>query len=646
MLKKILIGTGIFFFLLLAALILLPYLFRPQLESLVKDEINKSVNATINWSKFGISIFKDFPNITVSLNDFSIINKAPFAGDTLAYAGSLDLSLDIMTVIKGETYDIKAIFINSPKVRALKNAKGNVNWDIMKDTGKKDEKKPETETAYSIKLRVFEINKGDIVYKDDSSKMLVQLNNLNIHAKGDFSQDNFLLRSNTAIDALTLQSGSTAYLSKTNVQLKADLDINQITNTYTFKENEMKLNALTLGLDGFLKMKEDDSYEMDVKLNTKETEFKTLLSLIPAIYKKDFKDLTADGKFTMSAFAKGIYKGEKYPAFGLNLDVNNAKFKYPSVPTAVQNIFIDLKITNPGGNLDNTVIDLSKLSANVDSDPFLLKVKIKKPISDPDIDAAVKGRLNLSKLPSYYPMEGVEKMSGILNADVEVKGRLSAIEKQRYQDFHAKGNADLRTFSYVSKDLPAPLSIAVMQLSFNPQNVTVSNLDLKLGKSDFKANGSLDNLLNYIFSDETLKGTLAVNSNNIDLNEFMTANETSANETSAKETDAKDTVLNVKVPDNIDFTLNGNFKRILYDKIELKNVKGSLTVRDQTVRISNLSANLFDGSAIINGSYATKNPGNPEIAFDYDLKNISFQDAYKCAHHGARQRTFFLDHEY
>jgi len=623
MLKKILIGFVIFIVILLGALVALPYLFKDKIEALAKEEINKNVNAVINWGDFGISVFKDFPNITVSLENFTVINKMPFAGDTLASIGSLDVSLDIMSVIKGEKYDVKGIFINEPRIKAIINKEGKANWDIAVDTGKKETAAAEP-AAYSVALRAFEINKGYVSFDDDSSDIFLEADNINIEAKGDFTQDNFLLRSNTAIDKLTYESGAVAYLKEAALNLKADVDVNQTTSTYTFKENELELNALTLGLDGFVKMNTDDSYDLDVKLNSKQTEFKTLLSLLPAVYKKDFENVKADGKLTLAAFAKGKYKEENYPAFGVDLKVDNAMFQYPAVPTAVKNIFIDLNVKHPGGDLDNMVINLSKLAANIGADPFLLKAIVKHPISDPDIDAALKGRIDLSKVPDYYPVEGMEKISGIVNADVEAKGRLSAIEQERYSDFDARGNIDVRSLNYVSKDLPAPLSITTMQMKFNPQNVTVSNLNMKLGKSDFRASGSLDNLLNYMFADDKLKGSFDVNSNSIDLNEFMAENP--ATEGAAA---AEDSVLAVAVPDNIDFTLNGNFKRIQYENIELKNVTGSLIVRDETIRLSNITANIFDGSAVINGSYATRLPGNPQIAFDYDLKNISIQDAFK-----------------
>ncbi len=622
MFKKIVIGISIFILLLFAALVAFPFLFKDKIVATIKEEINKNVDAKVDFGDFGLSIFKDFPNLNFSIQDVSVINLKPFEGDTLAFVGAFNISLDIMSVIKGDVYDVKSIAINNALVNAKKNKEGKVNWDIMKPA---DAQADTTEASpFNLKLRKFIISESNIVFQDDSSSLFSAIQNLNINANGDFTQDIFILNSNTTIEKLTYTDGAASYLKDAAISLKADVEINQPNNKYTFKENELKVNDLTLGLDGYVIMNETD-YDLDVKLITKQTDFKTLLSLIPNIYKKDFESVKASGKLALSAFAKGKYSDIVYPAFGLNLDVDNATFQYPAVPTAVKNIFIDLKVNNSGGNLDNTVVDLSRFSMTVDNDPFSVKAYVTTPISDPNIDASAKGKLDLRKVPSYYPMEELKSISGILNADVNAKGRLSAIEQERYQDFNASGKIDLKNFRYESADLPAALSISNMLLTFNPKNVTLSEFSARVGKSDFSANGTLDNLLNYVFADDMLKGTLSVRSNNINLNEFMTDNA----EAESNSATSSDSVLNISVPKNIDFTLNAIANNILYDKIELKNASVILLVKDEAVRINNLNSNAFGGSILANGSYSTKNPGNPEIYFDYDLKNIDFQQAYK-----------------
>src|SRR5690606_22449218 len=112
--------------------------------------------------------------------------------------------------------------------------------------------------------------------------------------------------------------------------------------------------------------------------------------------------------------------------------------------------------------------------------------------------------------------------SGILDADVKAKGNKSAIDKQQYQNFNAAGQMLASNFIYTGKAVAKPVSISSAKMTFNPQNITLANLNAKVGKSDFAANGSITNYLGYIFNkDQSLGGTFNLNSNLMDINELM-----------------------------------------------------------------------------------------------------------------------------
>ena len=93
-------------------------------------------------------------------------------------------------------------------------------------------------------------------------------------------------------------------------------------------------------------------YDMDLKLDTKDVDFKSILSLIPAIYAKEFSGIKASGNVNLSGFAKGKMEGENYPAFSLKMKVSNGTFQYPDLPKSVQGISINASVENPGGSLD------------------------------------------------------------------------------------------------------------------------------------------------------------------------------------------------------------------------------------------------------------------------------------------------------
>src|SRR6202007_1224782 len=94
---------------------------------------------------------------------------------------------------------------------------------------------------------------------------------------------------------------------------------------FTFKENEINLNDLGLGIDGFVAMPGND-INMDMKFLCKQTEFKSLLSMVPGVYTKDFADVQTKGKLSLNGFAKGTYNDKTMPGFGAHLEIADAMF--------------------------------------------------------------------------------------------------------------------------------------------------------------------------------------------------------------------------------------------------------------------------------------------------------------------------------
>ena len=675
MLKKVLIGLLVFIALLLGSLAAIPFVFKDKILDMAKAEINKQINAKVDFGGIGLSIFKDFPDLTFTLNDLTVIGIGSFEKDTLAAIAAFSVSLDIMSVIKGETIDIKAVRIDEPRFKVLVLGDGVANYDIMKPAEEKEETENAT-TEMNFKLQKYSITKAQILYDDKPSELFAELVNLNHSGSGDFTLEVFDLVTLTSADRVTVTSGGVTYLNGAELDLKIDLGIDLPNNKYAFKENSIRINDLTLGLDGNVIIGEDEKYDLDVTFNTLKTDFKSILSLIPVIYTKDFEDIKTSGNLALTGFAKGVYQGENYPAFGLNLKIDNARFQYPDLPTAVTDIHVDLNVDNPGGDLDNTVIDAPRFNLKLGNEPVALRFQVRYPISDPDIEAALTGKINLGNVAGYYPLSDGEQLGGLVDADASLKGRLSALEKERYNDVQAKGNIaisnlkyksadipdgveiqslklifatdksnqdaagieninatarlNIENLNYPDKDLPSPVKIQNMQLTLNPAKATLDNFNAIVGKSDFKAQGEFQDVMAYAFGSENIIGNLTLTSNLLDLNEWITETEESTG--AATSTSATTDTLEVSsaaVPSYIDFVLNASIGKVLYDNMELSQVSGKVTIKDETVSLSSLKANLLDGEALINGKYSTKEKGRPVVDFIYDIRNIDVQQAYK-----------------
>ena len=106
-----------------------------------------------------------------------------------------------------------------------------------------------------------------------------------------------------------------------------------------------------------------------------------------------------------------------------------------------------------------------------------------------------KGNLDLSKVAQLAKLDAGTKLSGLLNADINMNGAMSAIEKQQYDRFHAAGNINLNKFSYASKDYPDGVKLDELLMTFNPKDVVVNKLLGEYMKTNFSGNGVVTNLL-------------------------------------------------------------------------------------------------------------------------------------------------------
>ena len=597
-----------------------PYLFKGKIMSIVKTEINKNINAKVDFKDVDISFFRNFPKVSVAIQGFQVVGNDEFSTDTLIAAKEISASLNVMSVIKGSDYKIYAISIDQPRIHALVSKEGKANWDIAREDSAATtitEEKP-----YTLNLQRYAINDGHIFYNDLSSDMSTEIISLDHEGNGDFTAELFTLVTKTSADAISFSYAGIPYLSKTKTRMDADLQIDNKAGKYSFKKGDIRLNELILATEGFFQLVNDSTYNMDLQFNAPSTDFKDILSLIPAVYKTDFDKIKTSGKAIFNGFVKGTYSANQMPAYNLNLEVANGFFQYPDLPLPVKNINLTMNVNNPDGITDHTIVNIPKAHIELDNEPFDFTVLVKTPVSDMFIDAAAKGKLNLSKVSQFVKLEAGTQLKGLMHADVTIYGNMSAIEQQHYDKFNAAGNIILKDFYYSSKDYPDGVALSNVLMAFNPKNVTVSDVRGQYIKTNFSASGTINNLLGYVLKDQALDGNLTVNADYINLDQWMGV---STDTTTASAEESKP----FAVPTNIHFVVNTSVDKVHYDKIDLENLSGNLKLGDETVQLSNVKANALDGTMAINGTYSTKeSKSKPAISLTYDVKGLDVEKTF------------------
>lgn len=623
--KKTLKIAGITLGVILLLLLILPFAFQGKLAKLVKEEGNKMLNAQFDFRTLNISLLRNFPSASVSLEDFWLKGTGPFENDTLIQAGELTAAVNLFSLFGDGGYDISRIIVKDTRVHAIVLEDGRPNWDVMKPSP--DAETPEDETAqetFRIKLQKLSVDNLSVVYDDRQGGVFADLSRLEADCSGDFGSDRTVVDLKMETPSLTCRTGGIPLLNKVSLEADMDVDADLAGGKFTLRENMLRLNAIQLNLDGWLAQTKQ-GMDMDLRLNTNEVGFKELLSLIPAIYAKDFQDLKTDGKVTLNAFARGSIEGNtKVPQFEVNLDVKDAMFRYPSLPAGVEKINISALVRNAGGPLDATEISVAPFDFVLADNPFSLNATVKTPVSDPDFHLTARGKLDLGKVKEVYPLDDMQ-LNGLVQADLELGGRLSMVEKEQFEQMQAKGSLRLNQMKLVLKDMP-PVDIQQSVFTFSPRYLQLSETTVNIGKNDLTLDSRFENYLGYALKGSTLKGTLNVSSNHLNLNDFMSADTTAAVAEVPTDTVAMGVI---RVPENIDFQMQASFRELLFDKMTLTDGKGTLLVRNGTVDMRNLSFNTMGGSVTMNGAYAAPQNKQPELNAAFNMRNISFAQAYQ-----------------
>ena len=212
------------------------------------------------------------------------------------------------------------------------------------------------------------------------------------------------------------------------------------------------------------------------------------------------------------------------------------------------------------------------------------------------------------------------ELNGTIDADMQMSGRLSYIEKEEYERMQASGTIGLTGMKLKMKDMP-DVEIKKSLFTFTPKYLQLSETTVNIGKNDITADSRFENYIGYALKGTTLKGNLNIRSNYFNLNDFMAA---SADEATASETASTDSVATaatgiMEVPRNIDFQMDANLKQVLFDKMSFNNMNGKLVVKDGKVDMKNLSMNTMGGNVVMNGYYSTANVKKPEMKAGFKL---------------------------
>ena len=406
-----------------------------------------------------------------------------------------------------------------------------------------------------------------------------------------------------------------------------DININVNVQNYTSDFNNTKIDVSSLNLNFGKNPVKGRILIEGLKKSKVDADFIAKLDLQQIAQIFPMKGLKLSGLYDVNLKAKGTYDTltKQFPQVNAMMSLANGFIKSDKFPEPIQNINAKATLLNTDGALASTRLDISDLRLILENEPFTARGSIQN-FENYHWDIKAKGRIDLTKITKIYPLSDMT-LRGIVDADIETKGKMSDVKTKRYSNLPTTGKAHVQGIEFSSKDYPQGIKVTSANMTFSPQSINVTDSKGYLGTSDFTGNGMFSNYLGYVLNDETLKGKLNVKSNKFNVNEWMTDAPKTASSSISTSTNSNLQV--VEIPKNMDLVINSEITNALYDKMTLKNIKGLLTVGNSAVKMQNVAFNSLGGNFVTNGTYNSSDLAHPKFDFALNLENVEIAQAYQ-----------------
>ncbi|WP_230407946.1 AsmA-like C-terminal region-containing protein [Flavobacterium hydrocarbonoxydans] len=340
---------------------------------------------------------------------------------------------------------------------------------------------------------------------------------------------------------------------------------------------------------------------------------------IPDLELKGFLigDVKANGKFDQKNKLLPVIKGQ--------VDLENGYVKTKYYPNAITNITVKSKIENKKGTFDDLKVSLKPTQFTFEGKPVFVTADLSN-FDDLNYDITAKGELDISRIYKVFSQKGLD-LDGSIKADLVLKGKQSDAEKGNYSKLYNKGTLELRNIGIASEYLPKKFIIKEGIFKINQDKMSFNNFLAAYGQSDFKMNGYLQNVFNYVTTKTgVLKGAFKVSAKYINVDEFMsstppntTVTKTETKETSSSAAKEKGVII---IPTNLNLHLMATAQKVNFDKLLLQNATGDLKMNKGLLSMKNTGFNLIGCTVSMNANYQAVTP--KKANFDYGIKATDF----------------------
>ncbi|MFD2513893.1 AsmA-like C-terminal region-containing protein [Pontibacter locisalis] len=616
--KKVLFYVAFSFVAVMGVALGLVYAYQDKIIELFVAEANKHIKTKVEVSQISLSLFEKFPQIAVSLEQVNVHEALPESEESLANAKRLYFTFSIFDVLLGN-YTIKQLFMEEGAIYVKVLPDGQVNYQVFIT----DSTAPANE-EFSFDLEQITLDQVVVHYIDQKLQQAYEVDAHYLQAALTVSNEIVAVTTNGDATIHTIRIGSGEYFKNKKINLATALEINRQEQIVQLQPSVVQVEGAAYEIEGAIGYA--GTTTLDLKLNGKNTDVQSFLSLLPQNITEEFSQYRSEGDIYFNGTVKGSASGTENPSINFSFGAKDASFYHPDVKQRIDKINLTGSFTNGDRhNASSSTLELNNLTGVLNGRPFKGNLKYSN-FNNPNIAFDVQGMLDVGYVLGLAKLQQVRSGSGLADVRIAFSGNLNEFKaRPGYSTLSTSGDITLHNVSLALEDLPMPLGSLNGNFMFKRNDVAVSDFRGRLGESDFVINGMFKNVMAWLLLEkQRLLVEADFKSNYLNCDELLS--ERLNTPEAARKGNSGD--YRFTVSPNVAFDLSATIDKVKFRRLKAKNIKGEVTLKNQVVSSPNISFSAVGGNFAVRGSLDARNRNHIKVSTASKLNNMSVDSLF------------------
>jgi len=414
--NKIIKRTGIalgaaLLLLLLAALVIAAF-FQDAVGRKLISELNKQLTTEIQVTGFDLSLLRDFPDATVSLNGVTVTGTN---GEPLLKAAEMSFNFRLFSLFE-RSVKVHAMAIRNGALTIQIDRFGKANYDILKS------RKTQEDASFNIILTEARLENMELRYRNEKLRQGAQTHVGEAIFSGEFSNAQFDLQSSAQLTSRYVDLRGMRYFTEKNWWYDVHIFVDMPHGTYDLQKVTLAVDGNAFNVQGSVK-KQGNTQVLDLEATAADANIESVIALLPQQYLDAFGDFSSKGRFRFLTTVKGRLSATESPAIDMEFGLEDGRLESPRLKGPFKDVSFRATFTNQAENATgNTVFEISDFKGYLNEELMTLRLRVEN-LNDPYVDFMADGVVPVGYVTGFFKNPAISGGKGKVEfKDIKISG--------------------------------------------------------------------------------------------------------------------------------------------------------------------------------------------------------------------------------